>query len=220
MNPIFNEPETPMNYCVLTADIHQSRLQADRQSLQSQIENLLAAANAEFQSEIQVPFSVTLGDEWQGVVKNLAAGYKLATFFLEEFHPTRLAIGLGEGRIETEWRSRSAEMDGEAFHRSRQALDEAKKKGRALYFSSSHPREDLLFNALARLLQIMREDWSEKQFRKFKVYKKFRNETKTAREIGVSQSDIHQTLLAIHAADYLQAESDLLSYFEQLSQRT
>ncbi len=209
-----------MNYCVLTADIHQSRLQEDRQSLQSKIEALLAEANTTFQSEIKVLFSVTLGDEWQGVVNNLAAGYKIATFFLEEFHPVRLAIGLGEGLVETEWRSRSAEMDGEAFHRSRHALEEAKKAGRALYFASSHSQEDLLFNALARLLQLMREDWSEKQFKKFKLYKQFRNESKTAREIGVSQSDIHQTLLAIHAADYLQAESDFLSYLEQRSRNT
>ncbi len=209
-----------MNYCVLTADIYQSRRQNDRRALQNQLESLLLRVNREFQSEIKVPFSVTLGDEWQGVVETLASGYQIATFFWEELHPIRLSVGLGQGKIETEWRPRSAEMDGQAFHRSRRALEEAKKRNRSLYFVSAHPQEDLLFNALVRLLQLMREDWTEKQFRKFKLYKKFRNESKTAREIGVSQSDIHQTLLAIHAADYLQAEADFLKYLQDLSENT
>ncbi len=209
-----------MNYCVLTADIHQSRLQEDRQALQTQIETLLHAANDEFKSEIKVPFSITLGDEWQGVIKTVAAGYRIATFFLEEFHPTRLAMGLGEGKIETEWRARSAEMDGQAFHRSRQALEKAKNEKRTLFFVTTHTNEDILFNAFAHLLQLLREEWSLKQFRKFKLYKKFRNESRTAREIGVSQSDIHQTLLAIHAADYLRAEHDFSTYLDRLSKNT
>ncbi|NOY76822.1 MAG: hypothetical protein GXO76_03010 [Calditrichaeota bacterium] len=203
-----------MSYCVLTADIHQSRLVANRQELQDQIEASLQTVNQTFASSIGVPFTITLGDEWQGIVQTLSAAYEIAVYFIETFHPVRLAIGIGEGKIETAWRQRSSEMDGEAFHRSRNALEEARRKNRRIRFATSRTHEDVLLNAITFLLQIQRESWTEKQFKKFSVYRKFRNTIKTAEAIGVSQSDIHQTLTAIQADGYLEAEEDLLYYLK------
>ena len=209
-----------MLYCVLTADVHQSRLAPNRQKLQRQIEEELHAVNQAFDNFIKIPFTITLGDEWQGIVQNLPVAYEIAAHFVEKFHPVRLAVGVGEGKIETEWRERSSEMDGEAFHRSRNALEEARQKNRTLRFATSHTNEDILLNAITFLLQIQRESWTEKQFQKFRVYKEFRNTTKTAEIIGVSQSDIHQTLTAIQADDYLEAEKDLTDYLKIISNNT
>jgi len=209
-----------MYYCVLTADIHQSRLVANRQELQDQIEAHLQTVNQTFATFIKVPFTITLGDEWQGIIQSLPVAYEIAVYFIEKFHPVRLAIGIGEGKIETAWRERSSEMDGEAFHRSRNALEDARQKNRNVRFATSHTNEDILLNAITFLLQIQREGWTEKQFQKFFVYKEFRNTTKTAEIIGVSPSDIHQTLTAIQANNYLEAEEDLMHYLKKISNNT
>lgn len=209
-----------MYYCVLTADIHQSRLAANRKELQEKIEAQLQTVNQTFANFIKVPFTITLGDEWQGIVQDLPVAYEIAAHFIEKFHPVRLAIGIGEGKIETAWRERSSEMDGEAFHRSRNALEEARQKNRTIRFATSHTNEDILLNAILFLLQIQREGWTEKQFQKFCVYKEFRNTIKTAEIIGVSQSDIHQTLTAIQADSYLEAEKDLTQYLKIISEYT
>ncbi|MCD6166471.1 hypothetical protein DRQ15_02225 [candidate division KSB1 bacterium] len=198
-----------MNYCVITADVRGSRQLNDRAALQLQIEQTLAQINQKFAKVVKVPFQITIGDEWQGVTENLAHSYEIAVQFVEKMHPHVLAVGIGEGAIATEWRTRSADMDGDVFLRSRQALDQSKKKNQEIVFSTTDKHRDMIVNAVSLLLQTLRRHWTERQHQKVILYKEHRNEQKVANILGVSQADIHQALVAAEAKIYLDCEQKL-----------
>ena len=134
------------NYCVITADIRKSREAAERQQLQELIFTTLKEVNKRFKENLTVEFRITLGDEWQGVLPNLAYSYAISSLFIEKFYPHSLAIGIGEGGITTSVRPRSAEMDGPAFHRSRHAVETAKKRQCDLFYETTQPGIDILVN--------------------------------------------------------------------------
>ena len=203
-----------MNFCVVTADVRRSREIADRRALQETILHLLEEVNGQQKERLVVPFSITLGDEWQGVLRDVAAGFAVAHRFVEELHPFRLSVGVGFGGIDTEIFPRSAEMDGQAFHRSRAALDRAKARGQDVLFSLGSEPHDLILNAACRLMQLVREDWTTAQFQKVTLFKRLGTESGVARALGVSQQSINKTLRAAHARIYLEEEQRILRFLE------
>ncbi len=203
-----------MNYCVVTADVRRSREVEDRRALQEKILRLLDAVNRRQQAELAVPFSITLGDEWQGVLRGVAPGFRAALQFVEELYPNGLSVGIGFGSIETDLLPRSAEMDGVAFHRSRAALDRAKEAGQEVLFSLGRESHDLLLNAASRLLQLVREDWTAAQFGKVRLFKQLGTEYGVAKALGISQQSVNKTLRAAHARTYLEQERKILRFLE------
>lgn len=203
------------NYCVITADIRKSREVVDRGQLQKLIFSTLEEVNKQFNKNLTVKFGITIGDEWQGVLPNLAYSYKISSFFIEQFYPHSLAVGVGEGEITTPVRARSAEMDGPAFHRSRRAIELAKKTNGVLFYETTHPEIDLLINNNCRLLQIIRESWTPRQFQKVKLYKYLKTEAAVAKKLQVSQVDIHKSLSAANGKSFLDAEENLNKFLMQ-----
>lgn len=203
-----------LDYCVITGDIRNSRESPDRRALQQKIVATIAAANEQFESELLVKFAITLGDEWQGVLKSTASSYGIVSFFLEQLHPIAASFGVGEGAIVTDILPRSSEMDGEVFHRSRQAVEVAKQQKRDVVFVTLDKNSDLLLNATLNLLQILRESWTERQYEKVMLYKKFKKEQRVADELGVSQADINKTLTLTNGRVYLETQENLTTYLE------
>ncbi|HEB88658.1 MAG TPA: hypothetical protein ENI85_03725 [Deltaproteobacteria bacterium] len=203
-----------MNYCVVTADVRRSREVQDRRALQEKILLLLNEVNQQEKEALAVPFSITLGDEWQGVLRGCAAGFWAAIRFVEELFPYRLSVGIGYGSIETGLLPRSAEMDGVAFHRSRAALEQAKDTGQEILFSLGRQSHDLILNAASRLLQLVRQDWTASQFEKLRLFKQLGTERSVAEELGISQQSVNKALQAIHARTYLEQEQRILRFLE------
>jgi len=203
-----------MMYCVVTADVRRSREVADRLLLQEKIRSVLNEANGQEKAHLVVPFSITLGDEWQGVLSSPAPAYRVASYFVEELHPYRLSVGIGYGAISTDILPRSAEMDGPAFHRSRAALDTAKAKGQDILFELGNESHDLILNAFLRLLQVVREDWTAAQFQKVRLFKRLGKEFEVAKVLGISQQSVNKTLRVAHARTYLEEERKIVRFLE------
>ncbi len=134
-----------MSYCAITADVNKSRDIHERKLLQNNILDALTEANRLFKKCIVADFAITLGDEWQGVLVDISESYKVVSYFQERLYPISISFGVGEGEIETKIVTKSVEMDGEVFHRSREALDLAKKSPR-IYFITNNSANDLLLN--------------------------------------------------------------------------
>jgi len=203
-----------MFYCVLTADVNRSRDIQDRAALQEQIQKAIHAVNRSFESNLVVPFTITIGDEWQGVLKSISKSYTAVLDFQIWFEGISVSFGIGEGEILTPLAARSAEMDGEAFHRSRRALEEAKLKNREVIFSTSDENIDRLLNALTSTLQLVRSRWTKRQRQKIELYKHLRNERRVAEKLKVSQADINQTLSSTGARIFLECENELVSFLK------
>ena len=117
-----------------------------------------------------------------------------------------MSFGVGAGQVETSFAQRTSEMDGEAFHRSRNALNTANKLKADIIFETGNEPIDALLNSICRLLPAVRSRWTSRQKEKIVLYKNLQNERKVAEELRVTQGDIHQAIKAGSGKIYIESE--------------
>jgi len=201
-----------MAYCVITADVKGSRDVEDRAALQKRLKSAMDRVNSEFAPHVVVPFSITIGDEWQGVLKSVGESYSVKLAFERLLEGVPIVFGIGEGGIATPLAERSAEMDGEAFHRSRQALETAKTEGRPIAFCTVDAEADKLLNALCAALELVSRHWTDKQRKVVALFREYGHQRKVSELLGVTESHVSQTLSGAGAHEFLRSENDLCSY--------
>jgi hypothetical protein len=190
-----------------------SRGYPDRAEVQARTEEALAEANRTFAHSIAVPFTITLGDEWQGLLTSVAAALEADFHLRHRLHPLPIASGIGSGSLSTPVRERTPRMDGPCFHRSREALDRAKeRKGSATVLQSGAPLSDEPINALCLLLHAVSERWTPRQFASLTAYLDYGTEVAAARSLGVTQPTLHQSLDRSRAKTYLEARDALFRF--------
>ncbi len=138
-------------YCAIIGDINRSRSLPDRAKVQRRFAASIAKINTEFKGAIAAKFLITLGDEFQGLLAAPEVSYDLVRRFEDLMKPVPFAFGIGIGTISTPLRKESLGMDGQAFHRARNAIQQAKHKGRTMCYSFDGETE-LLVNGLVALM--------------------------------------------------------------------
>lgn len=204
-------------YCVITADINKSSAVADRGHLQDSILAAIGQVNEKFSDELVVPFSVTIGDEWQGVLRGISHSYSVIDLFRTMLGEYQASFGVGMGGIETAILTESRNMDGAAFHNSRAALNRAKAEKKEIIYLTNDSAIDTPVNTICLLLQVVRSRWTRRQAEKILLYKKLGNETLVAQSLGVTQGDINQAIKAGAGKSYLEAEASLIKYLSEIT---
>jgi len=209
------DPRSPRLSC-LTVDLIASRRNTNRSATQTRLEEAIDQANRSLSAAIVVPFSVTLGDEWQGLVDSPAAALEADFLFRDLLHPLAVASGVGMGGVSTPLRDRTPLMDGPCFHRAREALARAKdRRGQATVLASGDPLLDEAVNALCMLLHGLAARWTPKQFQSLQAYVNHGTEAAAASALGVTQPTLHQSLDRSQAKLYLEARDALLHFVSQ-----
>lgn len=207
------DPEASLALTCLTADLIASRKAPDRAGVQARVEDALQKVNRSLGGAIAVPFSVTLGDEWQGLLTSPAAALEADLLFRRLLYPLPLAAGIGAGGVATPLRERTALMDGLAFQRAREALVRAQeRRGPATVLASGDALLDEAVNALCLLLHALSRRWTAKQVRSLEAFLAHGTEEAAARALGVAQPTIHQSLDRSQAKIYLEARDALLRF--------
>ena len=112
-------------YGVLIADVLESRARADIRSL---LGRKLAAVSKRHlrRNLIQLPYSVTAGDEFQTVTRDLPSIPAVILDLRRTLRPLSLRIGVGFGRISDRIQPPVNRLGGEAFQRARGAIENIK----------------------------------------------------------------------------------------------
>lgn len=186
-------------HVVVTGDIVASRRVEDRAALQARLQKLLAGLNRRHSEVIEVPFAVSGGDEFQGVLAAGAPVFALADEVARELYPVRVRLGVGIGSIATRLAARSQEMDGEAFAFSRSAVDDARANNVWLWFRSRRAGFDATVNLIARLLWAIKRRWTPVYWRRAALRDQCWTEERIARFEHVSQAAVSACL---RRADY------------------
>lgn len=206
------DPRSPFLSC-LTVDLIASREHLDRSATQARLEDAIDQVNHSLSAAIVVPFSVTLGDEWQGLLDSPAAALEADFLFRDLLHPLPVASGVGTGGVSTPLRERTPLMDGPCFHRAREAIGQAKdRRGQATVLASSDPLLDEAVNALCLLLHSLADRWTPKQLQSLRAYVAHGTEAAAATALGVTQPTLHQSLDRSQAKLYLEARDALLHF--------
>jgi len=134
-----------LEYLVIIGDIIKSRDIANRQDLQFKFKSAMSTIESFNATKIVSPFTVTIGDEFQGVVKTSKGLFNFFNTLADNLNYTNFRYGIGIGNINTLINPKSAiGMDGSAFHNARESLEKAKSKGLKYCFKSNSPKDQVV----------------------------------------------------------------------------
>ena len=151
-------------------DLVASRKMHQEQRIRTQMElrNLLKILNEAFKDTILSRFIITLGDEFQGALKNTIKFYDIFSFVENELS-VNFRCGIGTGEF---WSSRYGnmlnplrvvELDGPAFHRARNALEHGKKNDLKITINTGNNDFDNNFNTISSLIYVIKNHWTDRQ---------------------------------------------------------
>ena len=152
-----------MKRFILMADVIKSGEQ-DPIFLMENFKSIIKQVNKKFKTSIESPLTITLGDEFQGVISNLYTSIEIIIFIeesiLKEKLEFKLRFVLFEGEINTLINDKRAfEMLGSGLTRAREILTSMKESDHRFYISiENKSTSEILFNALL-LLQLLTDQW-------------------------------------------------------------
>lgn len=153
---------------ILMADIVESR-KLDGEIVMSQLKTHTKKINENFRKEILSPLTITLGDEFQGIVKSIHTAIRIILAFeeliLKEKAGYKLRYVVNFGEIETPVNTESAhEMLGSGLTEARVKLTSLKKEPIRFLIITKNQYIDALLNTSLKLYQHFVDSWRERDY--------------------------------------------------------
>ena len=208
-------------YTVVIGDVQGSKRLNNEFRYQTQlfIKSSIIQINEEFAERIEAPFTITKGDEFQGLLPDLKSAYEVIQALERISFPVQLRFGIGVGEVLKMGGKLPIEMDGPAFHRANEALALAKKRKCWSCLVTHEPEIDLLVNTILYLIQGIRSKWSERHFRLYWSYLDLGTYREVAEREQVTPQAIGDILKNCRAIEVKHAEENLMTFFSQLGKR-
>lgn len=152
-----------MNRFILMADIVSSH-EKDGKTLMSDFQGLVQWTNMIYGDSIESPLTITLGDEFQGIVASASKGIDIMLameeYILEEELDFKLRYVLNEGEVETPInKDKAYEMLGSGLTEARELLNNMKKEnGRFLVSIQDNDQ----INKMMKITQHFIDGWHPK----------------------------------------------------------
>jgi hypothetical protein len=174
-------------YTALIGDMLASRSLAsdDRSRVQEEFNNFIDLLNRKYREALLSDFVVTLGDEFQGILRDPTVISDLIWDTTLAKQLPQLRLGIGFGRIDTAIPVRAINLDGPALHNARAAVDLAKKDdilGGVFYGFGE--MSDTIANGIARLLRFHVSKRSDAQLQIIELLRNGHSQTEIAKMTG------------------------------------
>ncbi len=180
-------------YFVIIGDMVQSRTLENRHKVQQNFERALFKVQSAFVKSVVSPFTLTIGDEFQAVLKDTHEFFAMINLLENSLPDIRFRYGLGVGEIQTAINRKAAiGMDGPAFHFAREALEQARNEKRKFVLRCEpffvQRRIDLLFH----WIDVSTANWSKEKQMILRLTQNQLTQKEIARAIGISQPAVSQ----------------------------
>ena len=214
-------------YLALIADVIDSKMVQERFDLQKQLEKTLQTMNELFGEFIASNFTLTLGDEFQGLLKVDAPVFQIIDTLRSELTPTQLRFGIGLGEIVTDIDPlQSIGADGPAYWNARAAINLVHQKNdygnTQIYFSSGKEKQDFFVNALIASGEAIRSGWRGSQeeilldlLKRF-VYSENFSQQDLAQSLDINPSALSKRLKSSSIRVYLRGRAAALASIQAL----
>ena len=215
-------------YLALIADVIDSKMVQERFDLQKQLEKTLQKINELFKNCLASAFTLTLGDEFQALLKVEAPVFQIIDTLRSELKPTQLRFGIGLGEILTDIDPlQSIGADGPAYWNARSAINLVHQKNdygnTQIYFSSGKEKQDFFVNALIASGEAIRSDWRGSQeeilldLLKRCVYSENFSEQDLAQSLAINPSALSKRLKSSSIRVYLRGRAAALASIQSLA---
>ena len=206
---------------VFIGDIIESKKLEDRKNQQEHIQSVFDKLNEKFKSIILSNFTLTLGDEFQVILKPDKKIFRLID---------ALQIDLGKpifeayGEIVTDINPElSIGADGPAFWNAREAIEEVHSQnwgGKCnLLFKSGEAAHDRILNTLILSQELIKSDWTSKQKETATAIMQLDNpydfqQKDLAQQMKISESSLSKRLSAGNIKAYLYTQATSMQVLE------
>ena len=154
----------------------------DRRRVQNKFNNFIDALNRRYREALLSDFVVTLGDEFQCILRDASAIPDLIWDTTLAKQLPQLRLGMGFGTIDTAIPVRAINLDGPALHNARSAIDTAKKENiLGGVFYGFGEMTDTIANGIARLLRFHVSKRSVAQLQIIDLLRKGHSQTEIAK---------------------------------------
>lgn len=209
-------------YLALIADVIDSKMVQERFDLQKQVEITLQKMNELFGDYLASRFTLTLGDEFQALLKVDAPVFQIIDTLRSELTPTQLRFGIGLGEIVTDIDPlQSIGADGPAYWNARAAINLVHQKNdygnTQIYFSSGKENQDFFVNALIASGEAIRSGWRDSQeeillnLLKRSVYSESFSQQDLAQSLAINPSALSKRLKSSSIRVYLRGRAAALA---------
>lgn len=205
-----------MVYCAIIGDIVNSKKIPNRQEIQDLFANVLNEINMEFSKHIASNFTITLGDEFQGLIYKPAYSYEIIKKIKQKMSPIELVFGVGIGEMKTKIdRTISIGSDGPAYHFARNMVEKAKKKRPSIMYYSGMSSDELI-NGLLYFAESCINSRTAKQIEVVKLYDELKSQKEVANRLNKTQATISTLLINAFYHEVANAEEKIKNFFENL----
>ncbi len=182
-----------MKYLAVIGDIINSRKLANRAKMQKEFESAVDMVREEYRNSCVSPATVTIGDEFQALLKNSSELFDLLYQMDHSLQRVPLRYGLGIGTIDTEINYMAAiGMDGPAFHNARAAVEFARKTKMRYAIRCSDSLAEARLNIMFNWLDVTMKKWTVDKHVILFYFKKGFKQTEIAEMVRMSQPAISQ----------------------------
>lgn len=194
-----------MNYIAVIGDIKDSKLIENRGQIQEKLNRALKQINEIYQDDIASKFIITLGDEFQGLLKNKEHLIGIVKYIQQVMYPVKLRFGIGIGEIRTDiFYEAAIGADGPAYYEARKVITELreqekklKKQAADIQFSIYETKRFEIeeINTILVLMKLIEDKWSEKQ--RFTIWDMEQNggsQKECAERMNTTQSTVARRL--------------------------
>ena len=214
-------------YLALIADVIDSKTVQERLDLQKQVEKTLQKMNELFGDYLASRFTLTLGDEFQALLKVDAPVFQIIDTLRSELTPTQLRFGIGLGEIVTAIDPlQSVGADGPAYWNARAAINFVHQKNdygsTQIYFSSGKENQDFFVNALIASGEAIRSGWRDSQeeillnLLKRSVYSESFSQQDLAQSLAINPSALSKRLKSSSVRVYLRGRAGALASIQSI----
>lgn len=217
-------------YYALIGDIIESRHLANRAQQQEALNQVLDNLNDRYQAHLASRFSLTLGDEFQGLVKVGAPIFQMIDELRLALPDLNLRFGLGLGEILTSINpALSLGADGPAYWRAREAIQQVHQQHHYetvhVYLVTGQEDQDAILNHSLALSEFVRSSWIQSQMETFRTildlgyYQSRFDQKRVASALGLSSSAFAKRMKSSGIKLYLDVKNDLNQAMENLARQ-
>ena len=205
-----------MFYCSIIGDIVNSKKIPNRQEIQDLFASVLTEINMEFYNDIASNFTITLGDEFQGLIYKPILSYEIIKKIKQKMSPIELVFGVGIGEMKTRIeRTISIGSDGPAYHYARNMVEKAKKKRPSILYYSGMTSDELI-NGLLYFTESCINSRTAKQIEAVKLYDELKSQKEVAKRLNKTQAAISGILINAFYYEVANAEEKIRIFFQNL----
>lgn len=197
------------HYIAVIADMVRSReLPSARRGLvQKHFQDLVRGLNREYRAAIAAKFSITLGDEFQGLLHAASVLPDLIWRLEEDFADRDLRVGVGIGSLDTPLQSYAINIDGPALHAAREAIELAAKGDILGGVFRGFGTLDEVLTGMSTLLRFQRSSWTKSQRNIANLLRQGKMQSQVAAHLRVSRQLVSKQVAALGWKAYAAGEN-------------